>query len=124
VSAPATGGCLCGAVRFEISGDLRGVVVCHCSLCRRAGTYAGAYTWAPHAAVRISGDGSLGTYVDVNGRERRFCRACGSVLFWSVPGEDGVSVSAGALDDDAGLSVVRHVHVEDAAAWEPSHRQG
>ena len=29
------GGCMCGAVRFEISGPLRNVVYCHCSECRK-----------------------------------------------------------------------------------------
>ncbi len=114
----ATGGCLCGAIRFELTGPLRDVVVCHCSLCRRAGTYAGAYTWVPDDSLRITSADSPSTYVDVNGRERRFCRSCGATLFWAVPGAGGVSVSAGALDDDAGLRVLRHIHVEDAAGWE------
>ena len=123
MSAAATGRCLCEAIRFEIGGSLRGIVVCHCSLCRRAGTYAGAYTRVPRDALRIVGEEHPATYVDRNGRERSFCRACGTTLFWAVPGEDGVSVSAGALDDDAGLRIIRHIHVEDAAGWEsPTER--
>ena len=126
-----TGRCLCGAVRFEVDASLRGIVVCHCSLCRRAGTYAGAYTWVPdRSAVRVSDRSSLSVHIDVNGRERSFCGTCGSLLFWAVPGAEGVSVSAGALDTDAGLRIVRHIHVDSSAPWEPApggvpaHRAG
>lgn len=119
MTAPVAGGCLCGAVRFTLEGDLRGVVVCHCSLCRRWGTYAGAYTRVARAGLRLISAETLTLYVDANGRERSFCRACGTSLFWAVPGEDGVSVSAGALDDGDHLRLARHIHVAGAAAWEP-----
>jgi hypothetical protein len=125
-----TGACLCGAVRFEVSGPLRDVVVCHCSLCRRSGTSAAAYTSAPRGAVHLLADEGLATYVDVNGRERGFCRACGSSLFWAEPGAGSISISAGALDGETGLRVERHIHGASAADWErlpadlPVHREG
>ncbi len=115
-----TGGCLCGEVRFELEPPLRDVVVCHCSLCRRSGTLAGAYTAVEHDALRLTADATLAWYVDMNGRNRGFCRACGSTLFWSSEGDPTVSVSAGALDGPTGLSVERHIFVDDAADWEPA----
>jgi len=39
----ATGGCLCGAVRYEVLGPLRDVVLCHCSHCRRTHGHVAAY---------------------------------------------------------------------------------
>jgi hypothetical protein len=47
------GQCNCGAVRFEFSGDARGVFVCHCSICRRAtGANGIAVVIVPNAQFR------------------------------------------------------------------------
>lgn len=126
-----TGRCLCGAVRFEVAGPLRGIVVCHCSLCRRSGTLAGAYTRAADRSALHVLDPSraLVVHVDPRGRERSFCGRCGSSLFWAADGDEGVSISAGALDDDD-LAVIDHIHVASAARWEqipggvPRHAEG
>ena len=113
-----TGGCLCGGVRFELDLPLRNVVVCHCSLCRRSGTLAGAYTAVPREALRLAAEDSLRWYVDANERRRGFCGTCGASLFWSRDDEATISVSAGALDAPTGLVTERHIFVSDAADWE------
>ena len=113
-----TGGCLCGGVRFELEPPLRDVVVCHCSLCRRSGTLAGAYTAVPREALRLVVQETLTWYVDVNGRRRGFCSGCGATLFWSDESEGTISVSAGALEGSTGLVTMRHIYVADAADWE------
>jgi hypothetical protein len=113
-----TGACLCGAVRFALEPPLRDVVVCHCSLCRRSGTLAGAYTAVPRPALRLIADAALRWYVDANGRRRGFCGTCGATLFWSHDERESISVSAGALDGPTGLVTERHIHAEDAADWE------
>lgn len=114
-----TGRCLCGGVQLELRGPLRDVLVCHCSLCRRSGTLAGAYTEVPRDALVLTAAETLRWYVDVNGRERGFCARCGASLLWSVPEAATVSVSAGALDGPTGLAFDRHIYVEDSADWEP-----
>ncbi len=131
MTGPVSGGCLCGAVRFRVAREaLRGVIVCHCSLCRRWGTYGGAYTGAPQGALELVDDAALVTYLDGNGRQRSFCGTCGASLFWAVPEGDETSISAGALDNEADLLLLRHIYVSDAAGWEdispaiPHHRQG
>ena len=113
-----TGGCLCGGVRFALEAQPRDVLVCHCSLCRRSGTLAGAYTAVPRQALVFSSQATLAWYIDVNGRRRGFCDACGATLFWSADDRDTVSVSAGALDGRTGLGIERHIFVADAADWE------
>ena len=113
-----TGGCLCGDVRFELDPPLRDVVVCHCSLCRRSGTLAGAYTAVGRDALRLTADVGLRWYVDANGRRRGFCGSCGATLFWSDEDRTSISVSAGALDGKTGLVTERHIYVSDSADWE------
>jgi hypothetical protein len=113
-----TGGCLCGAVRFELTPPLRPVVVCHCSLCRRSGTLAGAYTAVPREAFRLSVESGLAWYVDANGRRRGFCGTCGATLLLSDDAEPTISVSAGALDGPTGLVTERHIYASHAADWE------
>jgi hypothetical protein len=113
-----TGGCLCGGVRFELEPPIRNVVVCHCSLCRRSGTLAGAYTAVPRDALRLTEQKELRWYVDVNGRRRGFCGRCGSAVLWSDDRETTISISAGALDGPTGLVTERHIFVADAADWE------
>ena len=49
----STGGCLCGSVRYEVTGPLRDVVECHCAMCRRTHGHVAAYTAAPKVALRL-----------------------------------------------------------------------
>jgi len=57
-----TGGCLCGAVRYEVRGALRPIVMCHCSQCRRMTGHVMAATGARHADFRLLSEDRLGWY--------------------------------------------------------------
>ena len=48
---------------------------------------------------------------------RGFCNRCGGNLFWEPVGEDRVSITAGTLDGATGLSIERHIYVEDAGDY-------
>jgi hypothetical protein len=70
------GSCHCGAIRFEVEGELTGAVACNCSICSRKG----ALLWAvPRDQLRLLGpDRGIGTYVfDKAMIAHRFCRTCG-----------------------------------------------
>ena len=118
-AAAVRGGCLCGAVRFEVTGPLRDVFICHCSLCRRSGTGPAAYTAAAHESIVFDRDDDLAWYIDANGRSRGFCRICGSSLFWRSEAGTMTSIGAGSLEPPTGLRVARHIHVAARGDWEP-----
>ena len=112
----ATGGCLCGGVRYEVSGPLRGVVVCHCRHCRRTHGHAAAYSACAHADLVFTAAGGLSWY-EADGRSRGFCGRCGASLFWRAAGRDTTSISAGTLDEPTGLRTIAQIHTADAGDY-------
>ena len=103
----ATGRCLCGAVRYTVSGPLRDVLVCHCADCRRwHGHVCAASACRREDLALEAAAGALRWYApptsDAGGR-RGFCSRCGSSLFWDAPGRPTVSIAAGTLDPPTGL---------------------
>ncbi|OOY19035.1 aldehyde-activating protein [Thioclava sp. DLFJ5-1] len=108
-----TGACLCGAVSYEIEGDMRPVVACHCSQCRKTS----GHIWASsqiddHQLVLINRDG-LRWYRSSETAERGFCAVCGSSVFWRLDGEGRISIAAGTLNLPTGLSMAEHIFVAD-----------
>ncbi len=116
----ATGRCLCGAVRFEIDGPLRDVVLCHCVECRRWAGHVWAATAAQREDLNVVEDGALrwvdSPESDAHAR-RGFCGECGSGLFWDAPGRDTISIAAGALDAPTGLRTVGEIYIESAGDY-------
>ena len=119
---PLTGGCLCGAVRFEVTEPLVSAGYCHCTRCqRRTGTAASAQARIVPGSLRIlSGNELIRAYEPPDGFAKHFCSACGSAL-WSRSREDPeiVSVRLGAFDGDPGIRPSARTFVAYAAPWEP-----
>jgi hypothetical protein len=98
------GGCLCGAVRYEFSGEPFRLFVCHCRDCQRSGGSAFHIGLAvPRSCFRLT-QGELQTYESISdsGRriKRRFCPTCGSgVLNEAEVWSDHVVIRVGTLDD-------------------------
>lgn len=111
------GGCLCGAVRYEVRGDLRPVVNCHCGQCLRFHGHHGAYSGAPWDRVAITGEDSLRWYASSERARRGFCGVCGSSLFWERHGGGFLSIAAGSLDRPTGLRTVRHIFTAERADY-------
>lgn len=112
-SCTATGGCLCGAVRFELRGPLRDVVNCHCSQCRRSHGHYAAYSAVAETDLAFTEDRGLKWYGSSDKARRGFCQDCGSSLFWDPEGHDYCAVAAGCLDEPTGLKTVGHVFADD-----------
>jgi hypothetical protein len=119
VSLPITGGCNCGAVRFEVSEPFQSSMYCHCTRCqRRTGTAASANARARPEAFRIvQGEDRLRSWVPVDGAPKFFCGDCGSALF--SRSADSVGVRLGAIEGDPGIRPSYRQYVAYAAAWEP-----
>ena len=119
---PLTGGCLCGAVRFEVTEPLVSSGYCHCMRCqRRTGTAASPGARIAPGSLRVlSGEEHIKAYKPDEGFAKVFCSACGSSL-WSRSQEDPdiFSVRLGAFDDDPGIRPTYRQFVAYAAPWEP-----
>ncbi len=118
----ATGGCLCGAVRYEIRGSLRDVVNCHCHMCQRIHGHYGAYTSVARENLSFTTDDGLKWYLSIQDDPdgnvyRGFCKQCGSSLFWKVTGEETMSIAAGSLDQPTHLKTVKHIWVSSAGDY-------
>jgi hypothetical protein len=109
------GQCLCGAVRFRLTGAMRSVVVCHCGQCRRWHGHVGAYTRVAKSDLAVEGD--VAWYRSSERARRGFCRDCGSSLFWERTGSDQISVAAGTLEAPTGLTTTLQIYVEDAGDY-------
>lgn len=124
---PLTGGCLCGAVRFEITAPFVAAGYCHCTHCqKRTGTAASANGRVPQAGFRlVEGVDALRSFHPPHGVPKVFCERCGSHLFAGEPlSDDEVSIRLGTLDGDPGIRPSRRQWVASAAVWEPIPADG
>lgn len=108
-----SGSCLCGAVTFETSADLRPVVACHCIQCRKTSGHYWAATQVPNESLMLTKSDGLTWFKSSDWAERGFCNRCGASLFYRMHGEGMTSIAAGTLDGSTGLSVSKHIFVKD-----------
>jgi hypothetical protein len=106
-----TGGCGCGAVRFELTAPLVSATYRHCTRCqRRTGTGASANgRTAPGTFRIVAGEDRLRAWRPEGGAEKWFCGDCGTALFSSTGGDDpqiGVRLGACYPDSEATASSV------------------
>ena len=111
------GGCLCGAVRYEVTGPLRPIVMCHCGQCRRVTGHIMAATAVRLSDFRLLSQQGLNWYASSAEARRGFCQHCGSTLFWQGVGRDYLSIAAGSLDDSSGLTIACHIFTADKGAY-------
>jgi hypothetical protein len=119
---PLQGGCLCGAVRFEITAPLLSAGYCHCTRCqRRTGTGSSANGRVPREGFRmLQGAERLRAFAPPTGVPKLFCVSCGSALFSGDPFSDReVAVRLGTLDGDPGIRPQYRQFTDNAAVWEP-----
>ena len=122
-TTPITGGCLCGAVRYEATEPMSKGVVCHCRVCQRTtGSAFEAIVRFPRTAFRFT-KGEPKRYRSSSIMEKCFCPDCGSTLtdrylVWrGAVAPDKVLVHIGTLDKPEAVSIASHYGVEDQLPW-------
>ena len=107
------GSCLCGAVAYEIAGELQPGIVCHCRECRRQSGHVAAAAAAERDTVVMTRDDGLKWYRASDFAQRGFCGNCGSTLFWRRDESPLVHVLLGSLDTPAGTTLATHFWVSE-----------
>jgi hypothetical protein len=107
-----TGSCLCGAVTFEVDGELPGPDGCHCTQCRKWSGHFLAGTDVPRSALRVQGKAHV-TWYHSSGKVRRgFCSVCGSSLFFDPldrDKNDWTGIAMGAFDTPTDTRLRLHI---------------
>ncbi len=115
------GGCLCGEIRFEIIGEIKDIIYCHCSKCRKA--QGSAFATNGNLEERyfniISGKENLTQYQSNQGKYKYFCQKCGSPIISKSDARPGnVRVRLGTIESDIIEKPHAHIFVTSKANWE------
>jgi hypothetical protein len=124
MNPPITGGCLCGAVRYEITAPITSLRACHCLNCQKhtgGGGSVNALVQAEHFRVTKGEPRQYDDAATKSGRtlSRFFCPTCASPLFSRRNPDIGIRVvRAGSLDDSSGLELTAHIWTSTARPWD------
>jgi hypothetical protein len=116
-----TGGCLCGRIRYTITGEPERSYLCHCRNCQR---YTGSAfeTVIRFLTASVGVRGELKTYDDTGDTgqkvRRRFCPNCGSGVIAEADALPGITiVLVGTLDDPAVFQPTLEIYCNSAQPW-------
>ena len=110
------GKCLCGAVSFEVDGELGSIDACHCVQCRKWTGHYLASTDVPRTALTVSGEEHLKWFHSSDKVRRGFCTACGSSLFFDPLDREKhnwIGISMGAFDTPTQAALKLHIFVAE-----------
>lgn len=115
----AMGGCQCGAIRYEVTGDPMNNTLCHCRDCQRsAGAPVVAWLMMPQEQLRLL-EGAPRVHASSEHARRHFCPDCGTGLFYYneafLPGL--VDVQSATLDDPEAFPATDHIQVAERLSW-------
>ena len=113
------GGCLCGAVRYRITGDSIARTLCHCRSCRLA-SGAPSLAWTVVRVEDLHFDGQSPTEFESSaGVFRGFCARCGTSLSWRRTDRSAtVDLTTASLDAPDAFAPTKEIWVDHRLAWE------
>jgi hypothetical protein len=116
-----TGGCLCGALRYEVRGAPDSQGLCFCADCRKAsGSAFIPFLLFPASAVRFRGETLHSIAKSIRGGEavRNHCAQCGGLVFGGIVGKDSShTIYAGSLDDPSLFQPKVAIFARDKPDW-------
>lgn len=120
-STTLRGSCLCGAVRYEVTGEPRRFLHCHCSRCRKAtGTGHASNLFIQPGTLRwLGGEEKIRSFKlpEAQRFTNSFCEVCGSRLPRQAIGNDAVMIPAGSLDDEPPIQPQARIFEGSRASW-------
>ena len=116
-TAPITGGCQCGAVRYALHAVPTGAHICHCRMCQKAFDLF----FAPLARVPLDmfelTRGELAVFRSSEPTERGFCRDCGTPLTFRYLDKPRINIALGSLDQPAAIPPLHQYGIESRMPW-------
>ena len=114
-----TGGCLCGAVRYQCGAPVIPPCFCHCESCRRAsGSHVVAWATVPRESFRVIA-GALHSHASSPPVRRQFCEQCGTPITYSnAEWPDTIDITIATLDRPDAMEPVEHIWMQDAVNWD------
>ena len=117
----ASGGCLCGSVRYSAEPDAASAYYCHCRDCQiGSGSAFHVAVLAPDESFRLHGSTAVYSKQADSGNDihRHFCPNCGTVLFWTGDGFLGtVVLTLSSLDNHESITPNKEVWTDSAVSW-------
>ena len=117
-TTPLTGGCLCGAVRFQITAEPLMASYCHCTMCQKAtGGPFSVYATVPFEGFSFT-KGKPAAYESSPGALRLFCGTCGSFFSFRMAEDPKlIVVNLGSLDDPNLIKPDLHGFTSTQVSW-------
>ncbi len=111
------GGCMCGAVRYRVSGPHTYSGICHCDDCRRAtgGAYVAWFGASPENFEVTRGE--ITEHESSPGIRRGFCSKCGSSLTFGGEGWNDIAITIASLDDPNAITPESNVFLRERLHW-------
>ena len=111
------GGCLCGHVRFRITGPANSTGNCHCHMCQKAsGAAFVTMTEFPNAAVTWLGAAPM-IRVSSDEAERGFCPKCGGAMTFQIIGAQYIDIATALFDNPQAFLPAYDIFTESAQPW-------
>ncbi len=116
-----SGSCLCGKIKFEITGTINDIIMCHCSLCRKA--QGSAFATNANVATKdfhfLSGEDNMTGFEATPGQTKLFCKTCGSpIMSKQVTVPDIIRIRLGLIESEITERPIAHTYMNSKANWE------